>query len=79
MEEKDIIVTDQINDTEKTKVRKTKIKTMSSTFRTSEVVILVLLTCIISLGFGFFLHYRMTDETTSDELVDNIDPKFKNL
>lgn len=77
MEEKDIIVTDQINDTEKTKVRKTKIKTMSSTFRTSEVVILVLLTCIISLGFGFFLHYRMTDETTSDELVDNIDPEIQ--
>lgn len=77
MEEKDIILTDQINDTEKAKVRKTKIKTMSSTFRTSEVVILVLLTCIISLGFGFFLHYRMTDETTSDELVDNIDPEIQ--
>lgn len=73
MNEKEIIEADQINNnTEKPKSNK-----ISSVFKTSEVIALVLLTCVISLCSGMFLQRRFAPKAANDELTNEIDSEIQ--
>lgn len=49
-----------------------------STFKTPEVVLLVVLTCFISLISGLFLEYKMMSKSTNDEaLAGSLDPEIQ--
>lgn len=49
-----------------------------STFRTPEVVVLVVLTCVISLISGLFLEYKMMGKApVNEELASSLDPEIQ--
>jgi carboxyl-terminal processing protease len=55
-----------------------EVKKIESLFRIKEVVVLVLLTCFISLTTGLFLQYKMMNKTTADEDQNlTLDPEIQ--